>query len=378
MITPDPRITVLFRTDPFDAAHRADAAAAGYAQGGRLAAVVGGWLDARDTLVPDVDVEDLAARFAALACSSRTLGNDGAAAAAEAGYAQGLALAATVGAWLESRHTLLPEVDVEDWRRASRSRRCARPSGRMWRISRWAPGTCDRYGAADALARLRDGIRRLNVSIGGANTPAPAITRRSPRPTSRCSPLFSTRVRRACRWPTRVARLLDQPAGRARYALHVLLARAAVVDRRPVRDGWIPTSRRCGSTPSWDARKLPMRGEALMRIRTLAATIAAIVVLGAALAQSPAPALLDARASDPVAMGWMAGSPPPAAKVIRFADGSYYKFPQTRWAFSHMRELVPTVAGLARQRRRCRRCRAPSGADLDAVTFTPIGGSARR
>jgi hypothetical protein len=29
----------------------------------------------------------------------------------------------------------------------------------------------DRHGAEDALPRLRDGIRRLNVSIGGANTP---------------------------------------------------------------------------------------------------------------------------------------------------------------------------------------------------------------
>ena len=60
--------------------------------------------------------------------------------------------------------------------------------------------------------------------------------------------------------------------------------------------------------------------------------------------------------------------------MVRFADGSFYKFPQTRWAFSHMRELVPTVAvsrgtgpvaPLPRAERR----------DLDAVTFTPIGAS---
>jgi hypothetical protein len=68
----------------------------------------------------------------------------------------------------------------------------------------------------------------------------------------------------------------------------------------------IPTSRRCGSTrtptPSPDARNLPSGGRALMRIRTFAATLAAIVVLGAALAQSPAPAPLEARASDPAMM----------------------------------------------------------------------------
>jgi len=54
------------------------------------------------------------------------------------------------------------------------------------------------------------------------------------------------------------------------------------------------------------------------------------------------PAFLDAQASDPVTMGWMVGSPPPANRVIRFADGSYFRFPQTRWTFSNYRQLVPT------------------------------------
>lgn len=55
---------------------------------------------------------------------------------------------------------------------ASRCRRCARPSGRTSPTSPSERGTWDRYGAADALVRLRDGIRRLNLSIGGANTPS--------------------------------------------------------------------------------------------------------------------------------------------------------------------------------------------------------------
>ena len=38
----------------------------------------------------------------------------GRAAAAEAGYAQGTAMAPDVGEWLRSRHALVPEVDVED------------------------------------------------------------------------------------------------------------------------------------------------------------------------------------------------------------------------------------------------------------------------
>jgi CubicO group peptidase (beta-lactamase class C family) len=57
---------------------------------------------------------------------------------------------------------------------------------------------------------------------------------------------------------------------------------------------------------------------------------------------APAPAPLDAAASDPVALGWMQGHPPPPDKRVRFADGSSYRFPQLRWSFSHYRELVPS------------------------------------
>jgi CubicO group peptidase (beta-lactamase class C family) len=90
--------------------------------------------------------------------------------------------------------------------------------------------------------------------------------------------------------------------------------------------------------------------------------------------QTPAPHALDARTSDPVTMGWMVGSPPPPDKMIRFADGSWFRFPQTRWSYSHVRQLVPTsvvrrgtgpVSVLARNERR----------DIDAVTFQPIGGT---
>ena len=90
-----------------------------------------------------------------------------------------------------------------------------------------------------------------------------------------------------------------------------------------------------------------------------------------------APALsepLDAIASDPVAMGWMRGSPPPPDKLIRFADSSYSRFPQTRWSYSNMRQLMPTsavsrgtgpVSALPRDERN----------DLDDVAFQPLGRS---
>ena len=61
-----------------------------------------------------------------------------------------------------------------------------------------------------------------------------------------------------------------------------------------------------------------------------------------AFAQTP-PAVPDAAASDPKALGIMQGFPPAADKTVRIADGSGWKFPQIRWAFSHTRELGPTV-----------------------------------
>jgi hypothetical protein len=51
----------------------------------------------------------------------------------------------------------------------------------------------------------------------------------------------------------------------------------------------------------------------------------------------------DADASDPNALGWMRGSPPPTAKRIRFEDDRFLQFPQIRWTLSHMRELAPTA-----------------------------------
>jgi CubicO group peptidase (beta-lactamase class C family) len=87
-----------------------------------------------------------------------------------------------------------------------------------------------------------------------------------------------------------------------------------------------------------------------------------------------APVFPDAAASDPATLGWMVGSPPPPDKVIRFADGSFYRFPQLRWSFSNIRQLVPTsnvprgdapVSTLPRAER----------SDIDGLTFLPLGGT---
>lgn len=59
-------------------------------------------------------------------------------------------------------------------------------------------------------------------------------------------------------------------------------------------------------------------------------------------AQSQPPKFPDAAVSNPQVQGWMQGFPPAAEKTILFSNGSFYRFPATRWSFSHLRELVPT------------------------------------
>jgi hypothetical protein len=109
-----------------------------------------------------------------------------------------------------------------------------------------------------------------------------------------------------------------------------------------------------------------MRNHLTLSLVTLACT--------AAMAQTAPPALPTAEQTDPVKLGWMVGSPPPPDKVIRFADGSFYTFPKFRWTFSNTRQLGPTTnvsRGLAPAVALPRAERA----DIDAVTFTPLGKS---
>ena len=113
----------------------------------------------------------------------------------------------------------------------------------------------------------------------------------------------------------------------------------------------------------------------------MATATASVLLAGAAMAaplpaaagQSSTAATLSAQASDPTAMGWMQGFPPPANKTIRFTDADYFAFPKLRWTVCHFRELMPTVAvgngstGASA---------LPTALDraIDEVTFTPLGG----
>ncbi|WP_421954013.1 serine hydrolase domain-containing protein [Polaromonas sp.] len=104
----------------------------------------------------------------------------------------------------------------------------------------------------------------------------------------------------------------------------------------------------------------------------LAATVTGVFAAPESAAKNKPP--LDAVASDPAKLGWMVGSPPPANRILRFDDGSYFQFPALRWSVSNFRQLMPTMnvsRGLGAPLPLPRAERD----DIDSVSFTPLGGS---
>jgi len=68
--------------------------------------------------------------------------------------------------------------------------------------------------------------------------------------------------------------------------------------------------------------------------------VALLAVSGGASAQTGNP--LSAEESDPAALGWMTGFPPPAEKMIMQPESDFFSFPKLRWTVCHIRELMPT------------------------------------
>ena len=68
----------------------------------------------------------------------------------------------------------------------------------------------------------------------------------------------------------------------------------------------------------------------------------------------------------------MQGSPPPPDKIIRFANGSYFQFPQMRWSVCHFQQLMPTKA-VSRGLSLAVPLVKKELSDIDKVTFLPWG-----
>ncbi|AFM33016.1 6-aminohexanoate-dimer hydrolase [Stutzerimonas stutzeri CCUG 29243] len=69
----------------------------------------------------------------------------------------------------------------------------------------------------------------------------------------------------------------------------------------------------------------------------------------------------------------MVGSPPPADRILRFEDGSYFRFPQMRWSVANFRQLMPTVNVSRGLGQSSLLERQPSN-EIDPLTFVPLGG----
>ncbi|WP_081158909.1 serine hydrolase domain-containing protein [Ensifer aridi] len=87
---------------------------------------------------------------------------------------------------------------------------------------------------------------------------------------------------------------------------------------------------------------------------------------------------LDGPASDPHELGWMRGAPPPVNKRITFEGGTFRDFPQIRWSFSHMRELMPTMNVWRGRGTPSQFERNDMSAALDALIFADMHGQSRR
>ena len=106
--------------------------------------------------------------------------------------------------------------------------------------------------------------------------------------------------------------------------------------------------------------------------------LAAVALLGLPLAVQAMECQLDnsnylsAQDSAPETMQWMQGSPPPADKRLKLADGSFFKFPALRYSVGHMSEFIPTTLV---SRRNTTPSTLPYALDseLETLTYTPWG-----
>jgi CubicO group peptidase (beta-lactamase class C family) len=112
------------------------------------------------------------------------------------------------------------------------------------------------------------------------------------------------------------------------------------------------------------------------RLAAACTLLGALTLLPAAHGATAGAAPLDAAASDPGALGWMQGFPPPEAKRIRYTDSDYFAFPKLRWTACHFRQLMPTV-GVSRGPGAAAPLPQRLDAAIDALPFTPLNTRTR-
>ncbi|MNU88027.1 6-aminohexanoate-dimer hydrolase [compost metagenome] len=116
----------------------------------------------------------------------------------------------------------------------------------------------------------------------------------------------------------------------------------------------------------------PLKRVVFSHIRNLFLILSAVLLCNQGIHAQEKKSFLSAEESDPVKMGWMTGFPPPANRIVYFADGSFFQFPALRWSVAHMRQFMPTVnvpKGLGAA------TSIPENgySGMDEITFTPLG-----
>jgi CubicO group peptidase (beta-lactamase class C family) len=91
--------------------------------------------------------------------------------------------------------------------------------------------------------------------------------------------------------------------------------------------------------------------------------------------QQTAEPVWTAENSDPEKWEWMVGSPPPEEKIVRFADGTYFQYPQMRWSVCHFDQLMPSKR-VSRGLLDAVRLPRKQIREIEQLTFMPSNSSA--
>ena len=81
----------------------------------------------------------------------------------------------------------------------------------------------------------------------------------------------------------------------------------------------------------------------------------------------------DAKSTDPKTLGLMQGFPPAPDKTVRFDNDTSWMFPNTRWSFSHQREIAAT-ANIWRGPNPPSTLPQSLRSDIDQISFTTMDG----